>query len=143
MKMTKKLTMVVTALMVLVMAFAVAGCGKPSLEDWYADNSAEFQQITDSVNSQSEAMGCTMEIVVEDSNVLAFRYTLTTAFDTSDSANVDALAAVYDSMFDSYASTFSEVRTQIMEETSTENVIIRLVALNPDGTELYSRDFTE
>lgn len=143
MKMKKKLTMVVSALMVLVMAFAVAGCGKPSLEDWYADNTEEFQQITDSVNAQADSMGCTMEIVVEDSNVLAFRYTLTEAFDTSDPANVEALATVYDAMFDSYASTFSEIRTQVMDETSTENVVIRLSALNPDGTELYTRDFTE
>lgn len=143
MKMKKKLTLVVSALMVLVMAFAVAGCGKPSLEDWYADNAEEFQQITDSVNAQADSMGCTMEIVVEDSNVLAFRYTLTEAFDTSDPANVEALATVYDAMFDSYASTFSEIRTQVMDETSTENVVIRLVALNPDGTELYTRDFTE
>lgn len=142
--MKKKLTTVLAAMLALVMTFALVACGgKPSLADWYADNESEFTAITDSVNSQSEAMGCTMEIVVEDSNALVFRYTLIDAFDTSDPANVEALGQIYDSMFDSYASTFSEVRTQVMEETSTENVIIRLVALNPDGTELYSRDFTE
>lgn len=139
--MKKKLSTLFAALMILTMTFALAACGKPTLEDWYNDNSAQFKEITDAVNSQD--MGCTMEIVVEDSNALVFRYTLDEAFDTSDPANVDALGEIYDSMFDSYASTFSELRTEVMKETSTEDVIIRLVALNPDGTELYSRDFTE
>lgn len=139
--MKKKLSTLLAALMVLTMAFAIAGCGsKPTLEDWYNKNADQFQEITDAVNSQD--MGCTMEIVVEDTNALVFRYTLDEAFPT-DADSIATLADVYDSMFDSYASTFSELRGEVLDETSTENVIIRLVALNPDGTELYSRDFTE
>lgn len=142
--MKKKLTTVLAAMMALVMMFAFAACGgKPTLEEWYAKNEAEFTEITDSVNESADAMGCTMEIVVEDSNVLVFRYTLIDEFPADDADMMDALVSVYDSMFDTYEATFSEVRSEVMDETSTEDVIIRLVALNPDGTELYTRDFTE
>lgn len=139
--MKKKLTTLLAATVALVAAFTLTACGKPSLEDWHADNTAEFQEITDAVNSAD--MGCTLEIKVVDGNVLVFDYTLTEAFDTSDPANVEALGQIYDSMFDSYEATFSEIRTQVLDETSTEDVVIRLVASNPDGEELYSRDFTE
>lgn len=139
--MKKKLTTVLASLMVLVMAFAIAGCGKPSLEDWYADNKETFTTMTDAVNQQADVNGCTMEIVVEDGNVLVFRYALTEEFDTSDSAAMDALTSLYDSEFDAYSSTFTEVKDQLANETSTENVVLRLEATNPDGTVLYSRDF--
>lgn len=139
--MKKKLTTLVATMIALIAAFTLTACGKPSLEDWRSQNDADFQEITDAVNSQD--MGCTLEIIVVDGNVLVFDYTLTEAFDTSDPANVEALGQVYDAMFDSYASTFSELRTQVLNETSTEDVVLRLVASNPDGTELYSRDFTE
>lgn len=139
--MKKKLTTLLAAMIALVAAFTLTACGKPSLEDWYANQEADFQELENTVNSQD--MGCTLDIKVVDGNVLVFDYTLTTAFDTSDPANVEALGQVYDSMFDSYSATFSEVRSQVLDETSTEDVVIRLVASNPDGTELYSRDFAE
>lgn len=141
--MKKKLTTLMTAMLVLVAAFALTACGKPNLEDWYAKNTDQFQEVTDTVNAQAETMGCTMEFVVEDGNALVMRYTLTEALDVSDPTVADALTQAYDSMFDSYNSMFSELRTQLMEETSTEDVIIRLDVLNADGTELYTRDFTE
>ena len=55
----------------------------------------------------------------------------------------DALTQLYDAIFDSYASTFSSLRAQIADETGINDIAIRLTALNPDGTVLYSRDFTE
>lgn len=143
--MKNKLKLVLAALLALTMAFALAGCGKPSLEDWYNKNQSEFQDIEDQVNAQSATMGCTLELAVEDGNALVFRYTLLDdyAVDTSDPAVLDQLASLYDSMFDQQTATFSELRGEVLKETSTEDVVIRLVALNPDGTELYSRDFTE
>ena len=38
-----------------------------------------------------------------------------------------------------YASTFSSLRAQIADETGINGIAIRLTALNPDGTVLYSR----
>ena len=61
----------------------------------------------------------------------------------SDDADADALTQLYDAIFDSYASTFSLLRAQIADETGINGIAIRLTALNPDGTVLYSRDFTE
>ena len=113
---------------------------KPSMADWYAANDAEFRAIEESVNA--EDMGCTLELSVVDGNVLVFCYTLDEAFPT-DEESVATLGETYDSMFASYDSTFSELCGQVTAETSEETVTIRLVAANPDGTELYSRDYTE
>lgn len=138
--MKNKLT-ILTAMIALVAVFTLAACGKPSLEKWYANNATEFEALESSVNS--EDVGCTLEIKIVDDNVLVFNYAFTSTFDTSDSANVDALSQVYDATFERYAPTFSEIRTQALDESSTEDIVIRLVVSNPDGTELYSRDFTE
>lgn len=138
--MKNKLT-ILTAMIALVAVFTLAACGKPSLEKWYANNATEFEALESSVNS--EDVGCTLEIKVVDDNVLVFNYAFTSTFDTSDSANVDALSQVYDATFERYAPTFSEIRTQALDESSTEDIVIRLVVSNPDGTELYSRDFAE
>ena len=89
--MKKKLSFVLASLMVLVMALAMAGCGKPNLEDWYADNKETFATMTDAVNAQADTNGCTVEVVVEDGNALVFRYTLTETFDTSDAEAMDYL----------------------------------------------------
>ncbi len=142
--MKNKLKLVVAALLALTMAFALAGCGKPSLADWYTKNQSEFTAIEDEVNAQSATMGCSLKLSV-DGNALIFAYTLNDeyAVDASDAALLDQLAATYDSMFDAQVSVFSELRSEVLKETSTEDVVIRLIALNPDGTELYSRDFTE
>ena len=56
----------------------------------------------------------------------------------SDDADADALTQLYDAIFDSYASTFSSLRAQIADETGINGIAIRLTALNPDGTVLYS-----
>ena len=37
----------------------------------------------------------------------------------------------------------ASLRAQIADETGINGIAIRLTALNPDGTVLYSRDFTE
>lgn len=139
--MKKQLSFVLASLMVLVMACAMAGCGKPNLEDWYADNKETFTTMTDAVNAQADTNGCTVEVVVEDSNVLVFRYTLTEEFDTSDTEAMDYLTSLYDENFEAYSSTFTDMSNQITDETSTENVVLRLEAVNPDGTLLYSKDF--
>nr|WP_288625400.1 DUF4854 domain-containing protein [uncultured Roseburia sp.] len=120
---------------------ALIGCKKASLDDWYATQADQFQEMTDAVNSQN--LGYTLDIVTADSDALVFQYTLSKAYDMSDDADADALTQLYDAIFDSYASTFSSLRAQIADETGINGIAIRLTALNPDGTVLYSRDFTE
>ena len=111
------------------LGMALMGCKKASLDDWYATQADQFQEMTDAVNSQD--LGYTLDIVTADSDALVFQYTLSKAYD------------MYDAIFDSYASTFSSLRAQIADETGINGIAIRLTALNPDGTVLYSRDFTE
>lgn len=123
------------------LGMALMGCKKASLDDWYATQADQFQEMTDAVNSQD--LGYTLDIVTADSDALVFQYTLSKAYDMSDDADADALTQLYDAIFDSYASTFFSLRAQIADETGINGIAIRLTALNPDGTVLYSRDFTE
>ena len=81
---------------------ALMGCKKASLDDWYATQADQFQEMTDAVNSQD--LGYTLDIVTADSDALVFQYTLSKAYDMSDDADADALTQLYDAIFDSYAS---------------------------------------
>ena len=118
---------------------ALMGCKKHRWMTGMPTQADQFQEMTDAVNSQD--LGYTLDIVTADSDALVFQYTLSKAYDMSDDA--DALTQLYDAIFDSYASTFSSLRAQIADETGINGIAIRLTALNPDGTVLYSRDFTE
>lgn len=141
--MKKKLTIVFAALMVLAMALAVVGCGsKPTLDEWYNDNKSEFDEMLDAANATASTTGVTMNITVENSNVLVYEYTLLDEFPT-DADTLSQLAALYDSQFTSLEPTFTELLNQMESETSTTGISIRLAVYNPDGTELYARDFTK
>ncbi len=141
--MKRNISTMLAALMVLVMGLAMIGCGsKPTLDEWYSQNQSEFQTMLDQANASVESTGISMDIVVEDSNVLVYKYTMTEAFPT-DEDSLNALKTTADSQFDSYETQFSELTDQLQSETSTEGIVIRMVFLNPDGTELYSRDYTK
>lgn len=142
--MKKKISAILASLMVLMLALTAAGCGgKPTLDKWYEENKTTFDEQMDAENAHSEDDGATLEIKVENSRILAYNYTLTEEFPTDDEYNMGRLAAVYDSMYDSFGITFSNLYSQIQDETRTEDIIIRLAVYNPDGTELYSKDYTE
>ena len=108
------------------LGMALMGCKKASLDDWYATQADQFQEMTDAVNSQD--LGYTLDIVTADSDALVFQYTLSKVYDMSDDADADALTQLYDAIFDSYASTFSSLRAQIADETGINVIAIRLTA---------------
>ena len=56
------------------LGMALMGCKKASLDDWYATQADQFQEMTDAVNSQD--LGYTLDIVTADSDALVFQYTL-------------------------------------------------------------------
>lgn len=141
--MKKKISAILASLMALMLALIAASCGgKPTLDKWYEENKTMFDEQMDAANAHSEDNGSTFEIKVEDSHILAYNYTLTEEFPTDDEYNLGRLSAVYDSMYNSFGITFSNLYSRIQNETRTEDIIIRLAVYNPDGTQLYSRDYT-
>ena len=139
--MKKKASAVLASLTVLMLVLIAAGCGsKPSLDEWYSDNKAMFDEEVASIDP--DISGYTYEVMVIDSNVLLYKRTLLMSYPT-DADNLAVLTEVYDAQFDTYKIRYSQLLEQMKEETGTKNIVIRLAAFNPDGTELYSRDYTE
>ena len=141
--MKKKISAILASLMVLMLALAAAGCGgKPTLDKWYEENKTTFDEQMNAANAHAEDDGETFEIKVQDSRILTYSYTLLEEFPTDDDYNLGRLSALYDSRYDTFDSTFSDLYSRIQDETRTKDIIIRLAVYNPDGTELYSRDYT-
>ncbi len=111
-----------------------------TVEDWYNSQIDEIHAIEDEINASADQMGCTASILV-DGNALVFLYTLTEEFPT-DEESLATLAESYDTMFETQKSVFESLCSQIKSETGVEDAVIRIAAANPDGTELYSRDFS-
>ena len=141
--MKKQISVIMVSLMVLMLALTAAGCGgRPTLDKWYEENKVTFDEQMDAANTRAEGSGETLEIRVEDSHILAYNYTLTEEFPTDDEYNLGRLSELYDSRYDTFDSTFSNLYSRLQDETRTKDIIIRLAVYNPDGTELYSRDYT-
>ncbi len=109
-----------------------------TVEDWYNSQIEEIHAIEDEFNASAD--GFTVSVTV-DGNALVFLYTLTEEFPT-DEESLAALAETYDTMFEAQKSVFESLCSQIKSETGVEDAVIRIAAANPDGTELYSRDFS-
>lgn len=137
--MRKNFTKVLAMLMVLVMALAFTGCGKEkTLESWYADNAEEFKEVEDTLNASTT--DCTIKLTVEG-NTLIYRYEYTEAIDVSDAAVKEQIVSAFDTYFDAYESTFTSLGEQISEESKVKDVTVRIDVFNPDGTEIYTKEF--
>lgn len=112
-----------------------------TLDDWFNAQIDEIHAIEDQINATSDQMGCSVAITV-DGNALVFLYTLNEEIPTDDDT-LATLASSYDTMFDAQKSVFESLCSEIKSETGVDNAVIRITAANPDGTELYSRDFSE
>lgn len=112
-----------------------------TLDDWFNSQIDEIHAIEDQINASADEMGCSVALSV-DGNALVFLYTLNEEIPTDDDT-LAALAESYDTMFDAQKATFESLCTEIKNETGVEDAVIRISAANPDGTELYSRDFSE
>lgn len=111
-----------------------------TIEDWYNSQIDAIHEIEDQINATSDTMGCTVSVTV-DGNALVFLYTMNEEFPT-DEESLAALAESYDTMFDQQKAVFESLCTEMKSETGAEDAVIRIAVANPDGTELYSRDFS-
>lgn len=133
------------AIAAIAMSLALAACAgqKPTLEEWYADNRAAYQDIMDATNAQYDVHKTMLDIHVIDDNVLAYDYTLSDDFNITDEDELSRLKSSYDDMFESYSANFAESYGTIVNSVRTKDVAIRLRVLSSDGKEIYSRDYTE
>lgn len=111
-----------------------------TLEDWM--NSEEQDAIVSAVNSSLESSGLAIDFYAEG-NVMVMDYTYTEQQDLSGLSQED-IASVFD---EQVAPTFSGMVSSLFESFETDYGLvlddIKLIFRNADGTELYSKYYSE
>lgn len=127
--------MAVLACVLMVMSFAsCGGNGKfASVADYV--NSDIVQNQLESMMDTVDSMGMDIKVYGED-NKLVYEYKFDTQMD-----NVDAMAAALDSSLESQASTFEGVANSMKEVVNVDNPVVKVVYLNADGSEIFSKEF--
>lgn len=111
-----------------------------SLEDWM--NSDEQRMVVSAVNNQLESSGISIEFYAEG-NVMVMDYTYTEQQDLEGLSQED-IASVFDTQV---APTFSSLVSTLFDTFENDYGLvlddIKLIFHNADGTELYSKYFSE
>ena len=111
-----------------------------SLEDWM--NSDEQKLVVSAVNSQLEPSGISIDFYAEG-NVMVMDYTYTEQQDL-DGLSQEDIASVFD---EQVAPTFSGMVASLFDSFETDYGLvlddIKLIFRNADGTELYTKYFSE
>ena len=114
--------------------------GYATLEDWM--NSEEQALVVSAVNSQLEPSGIAIDFYAEG-NVMVMDYTYTEQQDLEGLSQED-IASVFD---EQVAPTFSGMVSSLFDSFETDYGLvlddIKLIFRNADGTELYSKYFSE
>ena len=132
----KKITVKVLALCsAILMLMAFASCGKKysSVEAYI--NSSEVQSQLESALEIAEGSGMEMKVFAEG-DTLVYEYTYSTQL-----SNVDAVAEAIGNSIDGQSSTFEAVVEELKTQCDAQNPQVKLVYLNADGSEIYSKVF--
>lgn len=101
-----------------------------ALED-YAEENLRFAE------EQMDGSGVNLEITV-DGNSLIYTYTNETQMDNSD----DSVTSQLDAAAESNADSFQSVVDQIAQDINQQDIQLKVVYLNADGTELGSYSYS-
>lgn len=111
-----------------------------SLEDWMSSD--EQRMVVSAVNSQLESSGLSIDFYAEG-NVMVMDYTYTEQQDLA-GLSQEAIASIFD---DQLAPLFSSLVSSLFDSFEDDYGLIlddiKLVFRNADGTELYSKYFSE
>lgn len=144
--MKNKKIKVLALMLTLVAMFALVGCGNDSspedyndspslsLDDGYATLDEFFDDSDISLDSLEEQAGEGMEITVEG-NTLVYTYSYTETFD---STMVGYIADEIEKQMGEFEGSLVSVANEISNMSGIENIEIKVVFLNGDGTEIYS-----
>ncbi len=130
----KKIKKLLATVAVCAMALTFAGCGKYATVDEYVNSDAVQAELA-TVMEQMEGSGMQMD-VYGDGNKLVYAYTYDVEIDAEQAAPLleEALAAEAD--------TFEDVAASLKSAVDVENPTVVVTYLNPDGSVIYSAEFT-
>lgn len=137
--MKKKITIIMTAVMMIATAIAFAGCGESepkTLEDYLANNEAARQQVEEAIKAQS---GEDMNVDVSyKGNNITMTCTLATTYEEG---MIDDVSKAFQDQEDTMKSTIQKSIQQIEESTGITGVSIDLIIKNGDGTEIWKGQY--
>lgn len=112
-----------------------------NLEEWGAENSALLDIVIDEVNKSVESEGVSFDLYTEG-NTLVYSYVYEEALDVSDPAIQQTVNDYFDSYVAENASTFDDLRVSLadMAELDADDVTIRVLWYNPDGSLVYDSE---
>lgn len=138
MKISKTIAALLTAGCLLM---GLAGCSVTTSKPLSMDVTQALEDYVDdelsSAESQAEAMGLDLEITVEG-NTLVYTYTSQTQLDNSDGSVTSGLNLGAETNADS----FQDAVDQIAQDINQQDIQLKVVYLNADGTELGSYTYT-
>lgn len=127
--MIKKITMILS--LSFIMTILLAGCGAPSTLEEYINSNEEAKNTVDSMASDQ------MNVEVTG-NTLTYTYTYNQTFTGE---TLEAVKEELENAMESQASTFENIGKTLEQESGIEDITVRVVYANEDGTEIYSEDF--
>lgn len=120
--------------MMLAMTIMFSGCGsQPSTLEEYIDSNEDAKATLESMSSGSKGLDVTV-----DDNTIIYTYTYS---DTLDSSVIDAIADELEKTIDKSSSTFTTLADTMEEETKIEGISVKVVYLNGDGSEIFSKEY--
>lgn len=127
--MIKKITMILS--LSFIMTILLAGCGAPSTLEEYINSNEEAKNTVDSMASDQ------MNVEVTG-NTLTYTYTYNQTFTGE---TLEAVKEELENAMESQSSTFENIGKTLEQESGIEDITVRVVYANEDGTEIYSEDF--
>lgn len=132
--MRKKIVNVLLSVAIVTsMMFTVTACGKVTLEEWTTSKEAVTTIETMNQSYASQGMSAAFEA---DGDVLSMVLTLEDTIEVSEETQ-----AAMGQALDSQSSVFEAMRDELVKKTGNENVVLRIVYMNGDGTEIYTHEF--
>lgn len=130
----KKFKRLLAGVALMAMTFTFAACGKYATVDEYVQSDA-VQAELETVMSQLDGTGMEMEVYGEGDK-LVYAYTYAEALDP------ELAAPLLESALTEQAAQFEEVAASLKTAVKVENPVVVVKYLNPDGSEIYSAEFT-
>ena len=138
MKSTKKIVTLLALVLVAVVIFTGCSSKFSSVGEYLAD--ASVQAELDKEFAALEGTGVSMEVYA-DGNTLVYDCKYDVQLEISDEMLHEALVAALEQALEETKDTYIDIAAKLHEVVDAEDITVRVIYLNADGTELYSRDF--
>jgi len=130
-KMSKSLLTALVLSLILSLSVVLTGCGGPATLEEYISSNEEAKQSLESMNTG----GLNVEV---KENTIIYTYQYEQTFDES---VVNALSGQIESTLDSSSSSFTSMADTLEQESGVEEVSVKIIYLNGDGSEIFTKEY--